>query len=266
MANMANPEQAARARQEMGDLPANRTVPQQGKNRMTNIRRLSKFEREALDTPVDEIFVYNISPIFKWQKDFPGLGTMTLFPRKASQEYSDPVVFSRRVIRTYDGGNRIQRLMVETPLEIVQDFLCCSPDFPGRPENNLQEYGCFYTVGKPLEDFPEAERQKILDDAELKHVNRLHQKVAEADALANSPNMQACIVEVHKKAALYLHEERKWVAQRGALNPTDECVFCGFPNKRNIAKCSNCKEIINPALYKEIQEKIKSEAKSKLPA
>ena len=233
-------------------------------NRFNRTRPLSKFEREALNAPIESVYLYNISPIFKWQKDFRGLGTITLFPRRAEQEYSEPIVLAKRLVRTYDGGNRIQRLMVETPLEIVEDFLACSNDNPTRTENNLQSYGAFFVIGCAIEELDKPERQAILDEAELRHRTRLHEKVAGGDALANSP-IRSLIGEVEKKAALYLHSVGElsdlpdWVARRAKLNTTDECPFCGFENKRGGAKCRNCSEILDFDLY----EKLKKERQSK---
>jgi len=258
--NVASPEQSAAAREQVRNIP--------GQNKLSKVRPLSRFEREALTAPIESVYIYNISPIFKWQKDFPGLGTMTILPapwRTASQFgstaqlYNDPIELIRRMVRPYDGGNRVQRLMVETPLEIAQDMLACSPYFPGRPENNLQLYGCFYTIGKSLDDHSPDERQKILDEAEAKHVNICLEFIARADALADSPFKP---VEVHKKCALFMGEERDWVARRGKLNATEECPFCGFENKRGIAKCRNCHEVIDAEKYAELQKSAKSKKAS----
>lgn len=245
--NVATPQQSAQAEQVVQNL--------RNQNKFNRTRPLTKFEREALNAPIEAVYMYNISPIWKWQKDYPGLGTLTLFPRRSEQQYSDAIVLEKRMVRAFDGGNRIQRLMVETPLEIVEDFLVCSRDYPGRPQNNLLEFGCFYTVGQPIEDVPAKERQVILDDAELKHRNKCLEFVGQADALASSPNMQAMVVEVHRKCALFLGEERDWVQRRAKLNPTEECPFCGFDNRRGVAKCKNCAEILDLKLYETLKAK-----------
>ena len=263
MAKVATPSQAAAAAAAVSEFSDVRTGKGGGVNKFSRTRPLTRFEREALRQPIEAVYVYNISPIFSWRKDYPGLGMMSLFARKADQKYSDAIVLSKRLVRTFDGGNRIQRLMVETPLELVQDFLVCSPEFPGRPENNLTGYGCFYTVGEPIESLDPAAQQKILDEAELKHVNKLHNLVAQADSFYNSSNMQFAIVEVHRKAALYLGEERDWVARRAKLNPTAECPFCGYENRRGVAKCRNCHETLDVKLYAELQEQVKKGAKEK---
>lgn len=264
--NVATPDQAARASSAVANFDNVRTGARGNMNKFSRTRPLTKFEREALNAPIEAVYLYNISPIFKWQKDYPGLGIISLFPRRADQDYSDPITLAKRLVRTFDGGNRIQRLMVETPLEIVEDFLVCSPDFPGRPENNLTKWGAFYTIGQPIEKFNETERQDILDDAELKHRNKLHEMVASADALKNGP-MHSLIGETHKKAALYLNSVEQmelpdWVARRAKLNPTEECPFCGFENKRGIAKCHNCKEVLDVALYAKLQADRKGKEKT----
>ena len=252
---VATPQQAAAAQAAAATMTDVRNPNATGSgNRFQRTRPLTKFERDALRVPVPCVYVYNISPIFKWAKDYPGLGPMTLMPRKEDERVSEPIVLHDRLVRGFDGGNGIRRLMVENPLDIVQDFLCCSPDFPGRPENNFTRYGCFYTEGIPLSEMPKEEQEKILDAAELEHRNRLHEKVGEADALQNT-QFRVCITEVHRKAALYLHrtgdiqELPDWVQRRSKLNTTEECRFCGFENRRGIVKCRNCHEVLDQEAY-----------------
>lgn len=254
--NIGSIEQAAAAEQATKKMVGHDIYKGFNKDsqKFANNQKFSRFEREALQMPIDAVYIYNISPIFKWQKDFAGLGTLTLFPRKSDQKVSDPVVISDRMVRAYDGGNRVQKKMIETPLEIVEDFLACSTDYPGRPENNLTSWGAFFTVGKSLEEMDPREAQVIIDEAELKHQNKCEQKVAEADALSRSPNLNGCVVEMHRKCALYLGLKRDWVASRDKLNATEECVWCGFDNKRGVVKCRNCHEVLDPTKYKEMSE------------
>jgi hypothetical protein len=258
---IASPEQSQVAKAAMSDFSDVRTGAGGAANRYKRTRPLSKFEREALRTPVDTVYGYNISPIFLWRKEYPRLGIITLRPRKDDEPYSEPVILDKRLVRPFDGGNSIQRLMVEMPLDLMQDFFVCSPEFPGRPENNLLSYGCFYTVGNSIEELKPDERQKILDEAELKHRNRCLEKINSADAMQNTP-FRSCIGEVHKKCALYaqqvgiISELPDWVSRRGKLNTTSECVFCGFENKRGVAKCRNCHEILDKDLYNKLQKEI----------
>jgi hypothetical protein len=258
--NVASPEQAASAREQVRNIPS--------QNKFSRTRPMTRSERELMRVPVDAVYIYNLSPIWKWQKDFPGLGSISIFAtpwRTASQfssvpkVYSDAIALERRMVRTYDGGNRILKQMTENPIEIAEDVLCCSTEFPGRPENNLTLYGCFYTIGKPIEEFSPKERQEILDDAEFKHINKCHEFVAQGDALADGIFKP---VEVHKRCALFLGEERDWVARRGKLTATDECPFCGYDNKRGVSKCRNCHEVIDPVKYAEQQAALKGKKAS----
>ncbi len=266
--NIASPQQSAAAASAVEGFADVRTGRGGSMNKFSRTRPLTRFEREALTSPIEAVYIYNISPIFKWQKDYPGLGMMTMFPRRAEQEYSDPIILEKRLVRTFDGGNRIQRLMVETPLELAQDFLVCSPEYPGRPQNNLTTYGLFYTTGKRIEEVATAARQEILDKAELAHRNKLLEKVSDADAYHNSSNLQYAISEVHRQAALYLQavgaisDLPDWVSRRAKLNATDECAFCGFDNKRGVAKCRNCGEILNHELYAKLQAQVKGAKKA----
>ena len=261
MAKVASPQQAAAAQAAAATMTDIRNPSNPGSgNRFQRTRPLTKFERDALRVAVPTVYIYNISPIFKWAKDYPGLGPMTLMPRKEDERVSEPIALIDRLVRGFDGGNGIRRLMVENPIDIVQDFLCCSPDFPGRPQNNLTRFGCFYTEGIPLSEMSEEEQNRILDAAELEHRNRLHEKVGDGDALQNT-QFRACVGEVHRKAALYLQkvgdiqELPDWVQRRAKLNTTEECPFCGYEGKRGTPVCRNCREVLDEAKYKEMKAK-----------
>jgi hypothetical protein len=265
---VATPAQAEAAKTAAAGMQDLRTGAPGSGNRFQRTRPLTKFERDALRQPVGVIYVYNVSPIFKWHKDFPGLGPMNLQPRREDQRVSDPIEIIDRLVRGFDGGNGIRRLMVENPRDIVEDFLCCSPEFPGRQENNLTRYGCFFLEDTPLDELPQDEQEKILDAAELEHRNRLHEKVGDADALQNT-QFRVCIGEIHRKAALYLHkvgdiaELPDWVQRRSKLNTTDECRFCGYDNKRGIPKCRNCHEVLDQEAYDRLKGEGGKKKKSK---
>lgn len=262
MAKVASPQQSEAAKQATAGYTDVKTGSGGTMNRFSRTRPLTRFERKALESGVEKVCIYNISPIWNYEKFYPGLGPLVLRARDEDKEYWGPTILEKNLVRTFDGGNRIQRLMVETPLEIVEDFFVCSPEFPGRPENRLHRFGAFFTVGESLDEMPGHQRQQILDEAELKSRNWMHELVGHADSFYNSSNMQYAIVEIHKKAALYLHkvgnisELPDWVAKRAKLTTTAECPFCGFENKRSVVKCRNCHEVLDKEGYAKLQKEL----------
>ena len=256
MAKIATPQQAQAALEQTGGFTDVKSGKSGRQNRM-NTRPLTKFERESLAAPVDAVYLYNVSPIWKHTKEFKGLGTVTLARRKEDAVVSIPTIIERRMVRGHDGGGGIRRLMVETPSDIADDFLCISKEIFSRPENSLVEFGCF-RISKPLEDLEDEERLDILDAAELKHRNKCREFVLHADALWNS-QWRACVVEVHRKCALYLFQTEQlelpeWVSKRGKVRQTEECPVCAFENKRGVMKCQNCREVLDEAAYAKWQK------------
>lgn len=226
-----------------------------GKNRV-NKQRLSKFERKALQQETDVVYIYNVSPIFKWPRTFQGLGRMLLMPRKENERVSAPLVLNKRIVRHYDKGEGVLAHMIEEPIELGDDFLR-----KGNAEdrNDLTNYGCFSLTNNKLEDLPADARERILLEAETKHLNVCRQKVFEADSWASDPVMRRWICEIHRRCALFLHEEkgRPWVTSRGVEKRPDtkECQFCGYDCKPTAVKCPNCKEIIDAAEYTKMKGK-----------
>jgi hypothetical protein len=261
---VAGPAQSAQAQSAAAGMTDVRTGQGGGRNSMTRVRPLTRFERKAMEANVDAVYVYNVSPIFQWQKIFAGLGALTIQKCPEGKPYTDAICIERRLVRPFDGGNNTQKQMVEEPLDIVQDALVCSPDYPMRPENNLTRYGCFYTVGVPIEETED--RDKIIAEAVLNHTNRCLEKVQEADALVNT-QWVSCIVEIHRKAALHLQtigeisELPDWVSRRSKpKNALAECPFCGFEGKPGTPICKNCKEVLDPEKYEALKKGGKKKA------
>ena len=252
---VATPQQAAAAQAAAATMTDVRNPNATGSgNRFQRTRPLTKFERDALRVPVPCVYVYNISPIFKWAKDYPGLGPMTLMPRKEDERVSAADRSACRLVRRLrwrkrnppTHGRESARHRAGFPL-----LLAGFPRAPGKQSHALRLL--LHRRNSPLE-MPKEEQEKILDAAELEHRNRLHEKVGEADALQNT-QFRVCITEVNRKAALYLHrtgdiqELPDWVQRRSKLNTTEECRFCGFENRRGIVKCRNCHEVLDQEAY-----------------
>ena len=229
---------------------------------------LSKFERRALEQDTTAVYIYNISPIFRWQRLMQGIGNFIIPVRKATETVSRALILSKRFVRSYDAGDGRVAHMVEEPEEVAEDLLRCSKQFPEREENNLLSYGCFMTVGKPLEALAAAEREKLMADADAAHRKRCREKVFEADGWADAAVQRNWITEMHRQCALFVlsPEElsaRRWVTSRGpASEPkkTKECPECGYDVKLAAFICPNCKAHIDEKLeaaYREQQQQKK---------
>jgi hypothetical protein len=186
---------------------------------------------------------------------------MSLRPRTKDQVVSDPLVLEKRIVRNYDRGDGEINHMIEELLEIAEDFLRVNDK---EDVNNLTNYGCFMTVNQRLEDLPEAERDKLIAEADLKHRNVLMKKLFEADGWADDSTTRRWITDMHRQAALFLGEEkgRPWVTTRGSAPDkpkTKECPECGFDMKIGAFKCPNCKAIVDKALEKAYRERQKAE-------
>lgn len=243
--NVATPEQAARAKSATTEIV--------NENKFLGTRPLTKMDRRVLQNAPPDVFVYNVSPIWQWNRPVVGRGEVVIQKRKADAVVSDPLEVPGALIRDYDAGNRVRRAYVEEGLDLVEDILCCSSDYPGMPQNNLTHYGVFYLVGKRLEDLPEEKQQEILFEANSKHDAKCREKVLEADQLWSNPQTKSWITDMYRQCALHVNEEREWVAKRGKPSRLAECPFCGWEHKPGLAKCPNCHEILDKKLYEKLK-------------
>lgn len=226
---------------------------------------LTKFERKQLATETDAVYIYNVSPIWSWRKDFPRFGPVTVPKCNPGQRVTEPLVLDKRIIRPFDKGNRLQGHMIEEPIEIAEDLLCCSQDYPGRPENNKLLFGCFYLVNTSLADLSDKKRDDEIGRAVDRHIEKCLIKVDEADTLAIQH--RDWITKMYVECAVYLEakgllnlSEHPWVTKRGKRGQQEdmkECSFCAFPIKATAVVCTNCKEIIDQAGYDKLKAKQK---------
>lgn len=274
--NVATPEQSARVTSELGRgkgfknpgkeiTVGNETVG----NSIKGVRPLRKAERRMLERGEPDIYVYNVSGIFKWSPRICGRDTVTIPTCKPGETISQALIIPGAMVRDYDSGNRFRQTYVEEGIDIVQDILGCSKEMPGLPQNDLTKYGCFYVVGVPFDELEKEEQEKLLYEANELHDQKCREKVLEADQWADNDMTRRWITEPYRLAALHLAErgdksmlERRWVSKRGKSAPVVECAFCGWEVKKSVAICPNCKNVLNPALFAELQSQMGKAPKS----
>ena len=220
---------------------------------------LSKFERQALEQPTDPAFIYNISPIWTWDVPMQGVGNFRIekaewYTLKDPIKMNPPLILAKRYVRHFDKGDGKFDHMIEEPLEIAEDVLRCSTEYPQRDTNNRLNYGCLLLHSTPLDKRSKDEQQEILSEAAIKHEKMCRMKVFEADAWSGDPVMRRNITEMMRKCALFLGEveQRTWVTLRGPQKDRSqlkECQFCGFDMKNTAVKCPNCREIVDQEGY-----------------
>ena len=262
--NVATPEQAAAAKSQTDAI--------QRENSFRNMRPLSKMERRVVSEAKREIYIYNVSPVWEWvDRPVPGRGRITIPRRKPGERAACAVPVPEALIRDYDAGNRNRQQYVLEGIEVVQDVLGCSEDIPGLPQNDLRNYGCFYIVGKRLEDLPEEEQETLLFEAEEKHKRKCFEFTQNADQMWANPISKGWISPPYRLAAMHIAEtypeekediyRREWVSIRGRSKPAkkvEECRFCGNENKPNLAVCPNCKNVLDQEQFDRISSRRKA--------
>lgn len=226
-------------------------------NNMKGQRGLTKSDRALLAAGGDRVFIYNVSPIFQHVKPMQSYGKVTIAKRSEKERYTAPLVIEPHLVRQYDGGDRLIKNMISEGIEVAEDIVGNSKDYPQEPYNNLENFGVFMTVGRPIEELPKAEQEKILLAAENKHLDMCRQKVYQADQL-HSAGKTSYIPEMPRLCALFLGEEEDhpWVARSSKpKKATEECVFCAFANKPGVIVCQNCKEVLNQEKYDALKAK-----------
>jgi hypothetical protein len=260
---VATPQQVARAQAETGGIKPGQMggLPE---NRILGVRGLRKAERKALERGGPEIYIYNVSPVWTWERPVEGRGTVKIPARKPEQVVSEALVLPAIIVRDYDAGNRLRQQYTEEGESIAEDILCCSKEMPGLPQNDLTGYGCFYLVGKRFEELSKTEQDELIADATFKHDQKCMERVLEADQMADSERTRGGVVAIDRRCAVYLASkgdksiyERRWVSARGKEHKPKvvECAFCGTENKPNIAICPTCKNVIDQARYDELTKK-----------
>lgn len=223
------------------------------------VRPLDQLQRTALAGLKARRYIYNVSPIFAWKRRAGGQGFFVP-KRHDGERVSHALVVLPASVRYVVKGEGVAEPVITLAEEMVKDILGAY-DNPRKKGYDLREAGCFSTE-TPLEKLPAEEREEILAEAEEKHRLFCAKKVLQADELWPDAKMKLNVIEIHRRCLLFLqsldptsHEwDRDWAARRGQKKAaTVECKFCGYEVKPGLAKCPNCKEVLDAKLYAKLQ-------------
>lgn len=254
------------------------------KNNMSR-RPLTPYERKNLDEGENNPFyIYNVSPVHEWARPQGQLGVIFIPKRPWKALVSAPHIIKGAIVRWVPKGLTIEPF-IEGGREIVEDICGCGQTADGRhPSSNLTRFGVFFTE-KPFEAddlpapkraqlgkanktdaatlmaeylIPKHDQKKLLDDANGKLLIALQDRILEADNWANSQQTRLYIGEIHRDSLLALNtltgrkETRPWAGVMTG-ETLQACDFCGNMNKPGLAKCPNCKEILNVEAYNKLK-------------
>lgn len=228
--------------------------------------QMTRMQRAAqkMGTPC---FIYNVSPIWKWERLVKGHGIFTILPRRKGEQVSVACPVPHSLTTTWDRGDRRAGSYVEDGIEIAESIVGCSKDFPTdirHPWANLTNFGVFITYGEPLAEKDPVEQIDLISAAELKHSARVQEFVELGNQLYEDNAKRTWITDGHRNAAkfcievgLYLEKDIPW-ANRSLTTAADreaakisqqECPVCGTEFKSKACQCPNCKFITNQEQY-----------------
>lgn len=261
----------------------------QDKNRAKR-RPLTPFERQTIESgEINPIYIYNVSPIHEWARPQGQLGTVVIPKRGWKDTISSPRVIKGAIVRWVSKGLSIEPF-IEGGQEVAEDVCGCSPRYDGtHPNSNLTRYGVFMTH-KPfdVEFLPDAKRKalsaaptaakakelkeewiapaheqkQLISEATTKLIEELQFTILTADNWHQSgPQQRQFIGEWHRLNLRAFNEitgrkeSRPWSTILMGENMM-ACGFCGNMGKPGLAKCPNCKEILNVEAYNKLKLEI----------
>jgi len=216
-------------------------------------RTIAKVPKAIMDlSERTQAYIFSVGPWSQMQH-MGSLGRYFIPACKEGEKYSKPVIIPGLTIEHYP--------MKEGTLDLLMDEKSTGMDTAMQilqvgkfqlPGNSLLKYGCTVSECWPP-------KQETIDKANALLDEHCKALVEEARmAYAKGPNeWQATRSDRHFYAARRLGcnpAEDQWMAGSVAVNPTRiACPFCGAPTDSKYPKCTNCKEVINQAAYKEAQ-------------
>jgi hypothetical protein len=252
-------------------MPVGSSVPQAGPvnselSRLNNRRRtkLTKFQEHELEEGQKHpVYIYNVSPIHRWDRYQGQLGTLVINKCDDGQRVSEPLIIPGCIVRYFDKGFGKQEAMIEGGMEIAEDICGCSKEYPpDSPTSNLTNYGVFI-LQKPIDEYPEKKQLEFINEALQKLIPQLQLRIQEADQWwqgVPAPVYKGLIVSIHRDALRLYNEltgskeERPWATIRYQGKATEECKFCGFANRSGVVKCQNCHEILDTEQYEKLKK------------
>jgi hypothetical protein len=225
----------------------------------------------------EQVAILNVGP---WSQVIKAgtLGTKYVRACAEGEEYSDPLVLDGLTIERYPLREGKMDLLMHknaTGWNTAHQLLGVGPHL--HPMNSLVKYGLFVTKGNP--DMPPLgakdaqnpdkqrwwlrERFKPKPDelakartALNKHLNALVQEARSAAAQGQKALEDTVRPDQHIRAAQMLGldpQAERWMQNAVAEKPRETCRFCGVSITKGVAKCPNCKEVIDRKLYEKLQ-------------
>ncbi len=206
------------------------------------------------------------------------LGTKYVPACKEGEEYSDPLVLDGLTIEHYplrEGKMDILMHKNATGWNTGHQLIGVGPHL--HPMNSKVRYGLFVTKGNPdmpplgAKDAQNPEKQRWWLRERFKptkeelakahkaltgHLNALVQEARSAAAQGQKAMEDTIRPAQHILAAQMLGldpQAERWMQNAVAEAPRSKCKYCGVSITTGVAKCPNCREIVDKKLYEKLQ-------------
>ena len=209
---------------------------------MDSVKKLSE------DT---QVYIFNVGP---WShQQYVGAGHFFIPACEEGRQYSEPVIIPGIFSTLYPQDEKTMKRIDEDGYQVALDIVGVGPGL--APTNSLRRYGVDVCRQWP------PTKSEVAKAFEALRVGELNSLIAEANsAMAQGPQAAEQTIRArHHQAAALLKKttaECPWMARNAANTSQNvDCKFCGEPMKQNLAKCPNCKEIVNAELYAKLTAK-----------
>ena len=257
-------------------------------------RPLTPYEAQQLaDGELNMIYIYNVSPIHKWEKPQGQLGTIVIPVRAWDKPVSIPFPIKGAIVRWVKTGLGLDQPFIEGGMEIARDVCGVAQGVESHPSSRLTNYGVFITT-RPFDAeylseakrkklasaskveaerllleyvIPKHEQKELIGEATQKLLGDLQSRILEADNWHMGGSDQRRYIGAWHRECLkaFNHitgkkESRPW-ASIMIEETLESCGFCGTMIKPNLIVCPNCKNVLNPSAYEAMKEEIATRPK-----
>jgi hypothetical protein len=249
--------------------------------------------QQLADGELNMVYIYNVSPIHKWEKPQGQLGTIVIPPRDWDKPVSIPFPIKGAIVRWHNNGLGRQQPFIEGGMDIAMDVCGISDGVESHPSAQLTNFGVFISK-RPFDPeylpelrrkqlahaskteaerllleylVPKHEQKKMIAEATAKLLGDLQSRIREADDwYMGDPQQRRYIGPWHRECLRAFNhitgkkETRPW-ASIMIEETLEACGFCGTMIKPNLIVCPNCKNVLNPAAYEQMKEEIATRPK-----
>jgi len=207
---------------------------------------LDSVRQLAEDEPV---FIFNVSP-WKYSRRMGNHGTFVIKGCLEGQEHSEPLRLPGIIFMPYPDSETTDKIIMESGKHLAGQIVGLGAH--NLPANSLARCGVAICEQWPPTKDQIAAAKKALHEGELASLIR------EADsAIGQGPKAaEDTIRGRHHEAARILRlsaAEHPWIGRAMAATSREDCKFCGEPMRKGLARCPNCKEIVDQALYDKLK-------------